>query len=215
MPDLAELRERVAWLAGGSPRPREVFGMKVFSTTRTTAPLGSVAEPVVSLVAQGAKRSVLGHRAFDYTAGQFLVITVDLPLTSHITAARDAEPFVGCSLPLDPAVIAQLLLESRLPAQAAPPGPAIAVSDATPDLIDAFVRLLRLAGSPRDAQVLAPAVRREVHWRLLANPGDVAGAGHAVGYASASQFNREYRRMFGVPPGQDAARLQGSRLVAE
>ena len=46
--------------------------------------------------------------------------------------------------------------------------------------------------------------------RLLANPGDVAGAGHAVGYASASQFNREYRRMFGAPPGQDAARLQDS-----
>jgi hypothetical protein len=42
-----------------------------------------------------------------------------------------------------------------------------------------------------------------------------AGAGHAVGYASASQFNREYRRMFGAPPGQDAARLQDSRLVAE
>jgi AraC-like DNA-binding protein len=36
-----------------------------------------------------------------------------------------------------------------------------------------------------------------------------------VGYASASQFNREYRRMFGAPPGLDAARLQNSHLVAE
>jgi transcriptional regulator GlxA family with amidase domain len=36
----------------------------------------------------------------------------------------------------------------------------------------------------------------------------VAGVGFAVGYESASQFNREYRRMFGLPPGQDAARLQ-------
>jgi transcriptional regulator GlxA family with amidase domain len=51
--------------------------------------------------------------------------------------------------------------------------------------------------------------------RLLANPADVAGAGHAVGYTSASQFTREYRRLFGAPPGQDAARLQGSRLVVE
>ena len=143
MPDLAELRERVAWLAGDSPRPREVFGMKVFSTTRTTAPLGNVAEPVVSLVAQGAKRSVLGRRAFDYLAGQYLVVTVDLPLTSHITAASDAEPFSACACRRPP-VIARLLLESRLPAQAAPGGPAIAVSDATPDLFDAFVRLLRL-----------------------------------------------------------------------
>jgi transcriptional regulator GlxA family with amidase domain len=35
----------------------------------------------------------------------------------------------------------------------------------------------------------------------------VAGVGLAVGYESASQFSREYRRMFGLPPGQDAARL--------
>ena len=51
--------------------------------------------------------------------------------------------------------------------------------------------------------------------RLLANPGDVAGAGHAVGYTSASQFNREYRRMFGAPPGLDAARLHTANIVAE
>jgi AraC-like DNA-binding protein len=296
MSDLAELRERIAGLAAGYPRPRQVGEMKVFSATRTTAPLGNVAEPVVSLVAQGAKRSALGSRAFDYGAGQFLVITVDLPLTSHITAASDHEPFLGCSLPLDPPTIAGLLLESRLPASTALGGPAISVSDATPDLIDAFVRLLKLVSSPQDARVLAPAVRREIHWRLLtgphgglvrqvgladgrvavvaraiawirdhydevirvedlaaevglsvsslnrhfraatsmspvqyqkqirlqrarirllANPGDVAGAGHAVGYTSASQFNREYRRLFGAPPGEDAARLQDSRLVVE
>jgi AraC-like DNA-binding protein len=40
--------------------------------------------------------------------------------------------------------------------------------------------------------------------RLLSAPGDVAGAGFAVGYESASQFNREYRRLFGAPPGRDA-----------
>ena len=296
MPDLAELRDRIAWLAAGHPRPRQVGGMKVFSTTRPTFPLGSVAEPTVSLVAQGAKRSALGGRAFDYAAGQFLVITVDLPLTSHITAASDGSPFLGCSLRLDPPTIAQLLLESRLPSTGAPDGPAISVSDATQDLIDAVVRLLKLAGSPDDARVLAPAVKREIHWRLLtgpqgglvrqvgladsrvavvaraiawikdhydevirvgdlaaevglsvsslnrhfraatsmspvqyqkqirlqrarirllANPADVAGAGHAVGYTSASQFNREYRRLFGAPPGQDAARLQDSHLVVE
>jgi AraC-type transcriptional regulator N-terminus len=38
---------------------------------------------------------------------------------------------------------------------------------------------------------------------------DVATVGHQVGYDSASQFNREYRRQFGQPPGRDAARLRG------
>lgn len=43
---------------------------------------------------------------------------------------------------------------------------------------------------------------------LLTHPGDVAAAGHAVGYDSASQFAREYRRMFGTPPGRHAAALR-------
>jgi AraC-like DNA-binding protein len=43
---------------------------------------------------------------------------------------------------------------------------------------------------------------------LVAHPGDVAGAGHRVGYDSPSQFNREYRRLFGTPPGLDATRLR-------
>jgi AraC-like DNA-binding protein len=43
---------------------------------------------------------------------------------------------------------------------------------------------------------------------LVARPGDVAGVGHLVGYDSPSQFNREYRRLFGAPPGQDTERVR-------
>ncbi|MBC2900077.1 AraC family transcriptional regulator N-terminal domain-containing protein [Streptomyces cupreus] len=51
---------------------------------------------------------------------------------------------------------------------------------------------------------------QEARSLLVARPGDVAGVGHLVGYDSPSQFNREYRRLFGVPPGQDAARLRAA-----
>lgn len=253
-PGAAELRQQIARLADGW-RTRQVDGVTVSSTPRPTAPLGGVAEPVVALVAQGAKRAVLGNQVFDYAAGQFLVVTLDLPLTSSITVASAAEPFLGLSMPLDPAIIAELLIEADLPAQAAPPGPALSVSDATAELIDAVVRLLRLAGSRialvgsaiawirahydepvrvddlaakvglsvsslnrhfRAATAMSPLqyqkqIRlQQARLRLLANPADVAGTGHAVGYTSASQFSREYRRLFGAPPGRDAAQLQNA-----
>ncbi|WP_342629267.1 AraC family transcriptional regulator [Nguyenibacter vanlangensis] len=44
---------------------------------------------------------------------------------------------------------------------------------------------------------------------LLADGQDAAGVGFVVGYDSPSQFSREYRRMFGIPPARDAARLRG------
>ena len=43
---------------------------------------------------------------------------------------------------------------------------------------------------------------------LLTGTADVATVGYQEGYDSASQFSREYRRQFGLPPGRDAARLR-------
>lgn len=49
---------------------------------------------------------------------------------------------------------------------------------------------------------------------LVAHRGDIAGIGHEVGYDSPSQFTREYRRLFGAPPGQDAEHLRRAIPVA-
>ena len=53
--------------------------------------------------------------------------------------------------------------------------------------------------------------------RLMTNGDDVAKVGFSVGYDSPSQFNREYARFFGAPPGRDAARLRAavSQLAEE
>jgi AraC-like DNA-binding protein len=43
---------------------------------------------------------------------------------------------------------------------------------------------------------------------MLSEALDASTASRRVGYESASQFNREYRRFFGAPPMQDVARLR-------
>lgn len=44
---------------------------------------------------------------------------------------------------------------------------------------------------------------------LLGGLADATGAAFDVGYESASQFTREYRREFGLPPLQDVRRVRG------
>jgi AraC-like DNA-binding protein len=46
---------------------------------------------------------------------------------------------------------------------------------------------------------------------------DAASAAFEVGYESASQFNREYKRFFGQPPMRDikVRRLAGSATVSD
>jgi len=45
--------------------------------------------------------------------------------------------------------------------------------------------------------------------RMLAEGADATSAAFAVGYESASQFNREYRRFFGMPPMRDVKARRG------
>ena len=49
---------------------------------------------------------------------------------------------------------------------------------------------------------------QEARRLLLAEGSDVAQVGFAIGYESPSQFSREYRRMFGAPPGRDSAEIR-------
>jgi AraC-like DNA-binding protein len=49
---------------------------------------------------------------------------------------------------------------------------------------------------------------QEARRLLIAEDMTAATVGAAVGYASATQFNREYRRAYGAPPAQDATRLR-------
>ncbi|MEU5260798.1 AraC family transcriptional regulator [Amycolatopsis sp. NPDC021455] len=78
----------------------------------------------------------------------------------------------------------------------------------------AFHRHFRTATAMSPLQFQKRIRLQEARSLLLAGAGDVAGVGHLVGYDSPSQFNREYRRLFGAPPGQDAARLRAAAAPA-
>lgn len=54
---------------------------------------------------------------------------------------------------------------------------------------------------------------QEARRLLFAEQLDAATASHRVGYESPSQFNREYHRLFGLPPVRDIARLRSSNAL--
>ncbi|EST33011.1 AraC family transcriptional regulator [Streptomyces niveus] len=52
--------------------------------------------------------------------------------------------------------------------------PSLATGDASPELLDAVTRLVRLLDHPADVPVLAALIEREILWRLLSGPhGDM------------------------------------------
>ncbi|MCS0502187.1 AraC family transcriptional regulator [Ancylobacter mangrovi] len=120
-------------------------------------------------VLQGAKLSLLGDRAFRYDTGKCLVASMDLPITAQIVEASAERPYMAFSLAIDPAMIAELLLdEPELPGAATLT--TIAVGQMEAELVDPLARLFALLDRPRDLAVLAPLIRREIVWRLLNGP---------------------------------------------
>lgn len=53
---------------------------------------------------------------------------------------------------------------------------------------------------------------QEARRLMLSERASAAVAARRVGYESASQFSREYARMFGAPPGRDLVRLLGKSM---
>ena len=73
-----------------------------------------------------------------------------------------------------------------------------------------FHRHFRAATAMSPLQYQKALRLQEARRRLVAD-ADASGAAYAVGYESASQFSREYTRMFGAPPARDAARLRAGK----
>ena len=152
-----------------------------------------VLEPTFVLVAQGAKRAMLGDEVFEYGGGQFLVVGVDLPIAGCVIQASPELPYLATGLTLKAAIISALLLEMN-PADVPATGPAgFAVSNAPEDLLDTVVRMLRLKDSPRDAAVLGPLVERELVWRLLHGPQGAMVRQIGLADSRLSQIGRAIR----------------------
>ena len=257
-----------------------------------TSPMPSLYEPVLCLVLQGAKLVLIGDQTLRYDPANYFVATVELPASGRVIEATAAKPYIAVSMKLDRSSLASVI--SDMPAVSEGQTTGFAVSAVTPELLDAWARLVALLDTPDDVPVLAPMLEREVLYRLLKGPQggilrqiaradsrlnqvrqaiawirahfdetlrldllaehagmslasfhrhfkaatamsplqyqkalrlqearrllildtDAARAGYAVGYESASQFSREYARMFGAPPSRDAERLRAAEELS-
>jgi len=167
MHQLNELRALIARHAPGGKVGTLIAGLSMKAISKPSAPVHSIDEPVFAVIAQGAKRTVLADRVFEYRAGHFLVASVELPVTSCVLHASEKTPFLGLGLTLKPELIASILLETSSTDPGVVERLGLYVSEAPAELLDAVVRLLRLLDRPSDIAVLRPLIEREIVWRLL------------------------------------------------
>jgi len=164
----AELAARIAGIVrtDGAAQPHP--GLHLFRVSQARNRVHSVSEASFCVIAQGSKEVLLGDSRYQYDPAHYLITTVDLPRVSQILEASPERPYLSLRLALDPALIGSVLVESGQTATA--PRPDVRAIDVSPldnNLLDAVVRLARLADCPTEAQVLMPLITREIVYRLL------------------------------------------------
>lgn len=136
--------------------------------SQPTAPIHTLHDPALCIVAQGKKQVFLGEQVYRYDAQQYLIVSVDLPFRGQITEAEPTEPYLCFQLSFDIATLSELAMEMGSAAgRGQGSSPALALSPADPDLLGTTIRLLQLLETPRDIPILAPLAEKEILYRLL------------------------------------------------
>lgn len=287
----AELAWRIAHFIGSQERMiTDVPGLSLHQRTAPTAPCSFTYEPSVAVLAQGQKSVELGGKTFIYDATQYLLTSVDLPVSSRVVEASEEKPALAMALKLEMPVVRELLSTEEIEVAEAPPdSPGMAMGETTEEFLSACCRLVDLLGRPQDIPFLSGLIQREIIYRILRGEAgarlrsiatlggqgqrtakaitwirtnyakplrveelaelagmgvstfhhhfrsltamsplqyqkqirlqeargrmlvdgmDAASAAFEVGYESASQFSREYSRLFGQPPMRDVQALR-------
>lgn len=250
--------------------------------------LAAVYDPMINLILTGSKSMTVGDRTLRYDPATYFVMSIELPAVGQVHPAATGEPYLAVSLTLDPVVVANLLADLPPAVERHEQEAGFSVAAVTPELMDAWVRMLRLMDRPADIAALSPVYEREILYRVLQGPHggmlreiaapdsamtrvslaiqwirrdfaeplrvdalaqkaamsvsafhrhfkavtnfsplqyqkrvrllhartllvasahSVTSAAFDVGYESATQFSRDYARVFGLPPARDAARI--------
>ncbi|MVO98246.1 AraC family transcriptional regulator [Paenibacillus lutrae] len=131
-------------------------------------PRHGVYKPSFCIVVQGAKEVWLGQERFKYNPADYLIASVNLPVTAQVTEASHDAPYLGFKLEFTAAQIVEVLRDSEMqtgPKENAKRG--MFVSRMELPLLDAVMRLARLLDNPKDIPILAPLFTKEILYRVL------------------------------------------------
>jgi len=181
---------------------RPLKNLGVLRHHRPTSFEAAIYDPVVILILQGRKETVLGGKSFPMSVGECLLVSHDLPVVARVTKT----PYLALIFDIDQDTLRELYETMVEPLSSTAQSRSLAVHDCGPQLLDALHRCLALSSVALDATVLGPLVSREIHYRLATTPFGgmlrelIRHDSHASAIARAiTQLRRDFRTPIEVP----------------
>lgn len=142
-------------------------GLTLYRVDEPTLPAHIMYNPRICIILRGGKTVSLGGSAFEADSNTFLLVTVDLPVTTHIAMAANGDAHVSLILDLDRTLLADVLQRMPLGPVSVNAPAGLVASEMTCGLLEPFMRLLGLLDQPTEIAFVGPLILQEIYFRLL------------------------------------------------
>ncbi|WP_318503123.1 AraC family transcriptional regulator [Bacillus sp. T3] len=185
-----------------------------------TGPNYGVYNPSLCIIVQGMKEVLLSQERFQYGPADYLVASVNLPISGQVTEASTEVPYLALKLEFTPSEILEVLREFQMEEKKKENAKrGLYVSKIEPSLLDAVTRLARLLDQPKDIPVLAPLIRKEIIYRVLQGEHGGTLKQIAIEGSSTNQISdviehimNNYEKSFKIEELAEIAKLSVSSL---
>jgi AraC-like DNA-binding protein len=167
--ELGKLIERYTGQDG--VHPTSIPSLFLIRESIITEPISRVNEPSFCIIFQGEKEVWLGEECFRYGPGNYIVASVDLPITGQVIKASSDFPYLALKLEFTSSEILEVLNDTDIQSgQRKNAKRAMFISEVEPSLLDAVIRLACLLDNPRHIPILGPLFKKEILYWILQGP---------------------------------------------
>jgi len=168
---MTEVLERMcAIVERHSDMPRTqtaVPGLTLYQMETSVHPIHALYNPRVCIILRGSKTVTLGGQSFHADPSTFLLVTVDLPVTSRVVKEAAGQSHLAMTLDLDRGMLADVLQRVPLRHVSANSPAGVIPSRLTEPLLEPFERLLCLLDRSDEIEFLRPLIVQEIYYRMV------------------------------------------------
>jgi AraC-like DNA-binding protein len=170
--ELAKLIE--SYTGQDGVHPTTISSLFLIRESVITEPISRVNETSFCIILQGEKEVLLGEECFLYGPGNYIVASVDLPVTGQVIKASTESPYLALKLEFTSSQVLEILNDTGIRSGHGKNAKrAMFVSEVEPSLLDAVLRLVCLLENPQHIPVLAPLLKKEIiYWILQSSHGE-------------------------------------------
>nr|WP_318539113.1 AraC family transcriptional regulator [Terribacillus saccharophilus] len=151
--------------------PTSVPSLFLICESVISEPVARINETSFCIIVQGMKEVWLGEQCFRYGPGNFIVASVELPVTGQVISASSDSPYLALKLEFTPKEIIEILNETGIhPGKRKDTKRAMFIGESDPTMLDAVIRLASLLDNPKHIPILAPLVKKEILYWVLQGP---------------------------------------------